>query len=141
MTSWLLAVVTWWGTVLGPGDADAACLRLGLLDVARAEAFASAAPGRLADVYAARSLQRTDAAVLRAWTARGFRLEGMGQLRSSCRVVEVSPSRVRLEVVDRLAPTRAVRGGRVHRLPIDRPTRRTVVLVATDHGWRVTGLR
>lgn len=141
MTSWFLALVTWWGTVLGPGDADPVCLRLGLLDVARVEAFVSGQPDRLSDVYASPGLQRADVAVLRGWAERGFRLQGMGQLRSSCRVVDETSGRVRLEVVDHLAPTRAVRDGQVHPLPVDQPTRHTVELVETDDGWRVSGLR
>ncbi|MCX6405575.1 MAG: hypothetical protein NTV28_01510 [Propionibacteriales bacterium] len=141
MTSWLAALVTWCSTLLGTGDADPACLDLGRLDALRAEAFASADPAGLHDVYASRTLREADAQVLRSWTDRGLRLEGMAQQRTSCRVVERSSREVVLDVVDRLGPTRAVGDQRVHRLPSDQPTRRTVVLTWTADGWRVGAVR
>lgn len=138
MTTWLVALAAWCGTLLGPGDADPACLLLGRLDAVRAEAFVRADASRLDHVYASQRLRDADAQVLRAWSDRGLRLEGMGQLRSSCAVVDRSPQRVTLDVVDRLGPTRAVgERGRVLGLPADRPTRRAVVLVLGDDGWRI----
>jgi hypothetical protein len=137
MTSWLAALVTWCSTLLGTGDADLACLELGRLDALRAEAFVGADPERLRDVYAGETLREADARVLRGWSDRGLRLEGMAQRRASCRVVARSSRQVVLDVVDRLGPTRAVGQRQAYRLPSDQPTRRRVVLTWTADGWRI----
>lgn len=141
MSSWLAALLTWWSTVLGTGDADPECLVLGRLDAVRALAYLDADPAALTEVYASRRLRDADAAVLRGWTDRGFRLEGMAQQRSSCRVLDRGPERLTLDVVDRLGRTHAVRDGRRTALPQDRPSRRTVVLTRTPDGWRVARVR
>ncbi|MCO7239916.1 hypothetical protein [Aeromicrobium sp. CnD17-E] len=141
MTSWLAALVTWCSTLLGTGDADAACLELGRLDARRAVAFLSGDPERLRDVYATPTLREADASVLRGWSDRGLRLEGMAQQRTSCHVVARSSRQVELDVVDRLGPTRAVGPQQAYRLPSDQPTRRRVVLTWTADGWRIGAAR
>jgi hypothetical protein len=58
----------------------------------------------------------------------------------SCRVLSVSPRRVRLEVVDRLGPAIAVwADGTRTTLPRDEPSRRDITLVRTPNGWRIAG--
>lgn len=141
MTHWLAALVTWWATLLGPGDTAAECLALGRLDAERARAFAAADPAALEAVYADDALRRRDQRVLRDYAARGLRLEGMAQLRSSCRLVDGDGRRLELEVVDRLGPTRVTGSDGSRWLPRDRPTRRSVTLVRSDDGWRVRASR
>lgn len=141
MTHWFAALVTWWGTLLGPGDTAPECLLLGRLDAERAWAFVTADEARLDAVYSSDALRDRDAAVLRDYNARALRLEGMVQLRSSCRLVERAPARIVLDVVDRLGPTRAVAAGAGQALPADEPTRRVVILEDTRSGWRVAASR
>ncbi len=140
MTAWFAALVTWWGTLLGPGDTAEECLLLGRLDAERAQAFVHADVDRLAAVYASDGLRERDVEVLEDYAERSLRLEGMAQLRSSCRVVE-DDDRVVLDVVDRLGPTRAVNAGGAVPLPTDEPTRRRVTLEETASGWRVVASR
>ncbi|KQO37390.1 MULTISPECIES: hypothetical protein [unclassified Aeromicrobium] len=141
MTAWFAALVTWWGTLLGPGDTAEECLLLGRLDAERAHAFVHADVDRLAAVYASDGLRERDVEVLEDYAERSLRLEGMAQLRSSCRVVERDADRVALDVVDRLGPTRAVNAGGAVPLPTDEPTRRRVTLEETASGWRVVASR
>ena len=133
---WLLAAV------LGGGDRDPECLLLGVLDATRTRAFVSADPAQLRDVYLDAEAARHDVEVLRSYRARGLRLEGMRLVRESCRVVHRSSRRLAFDVVDRLGPT-SVRTaeGRHRDLPIDGPTRHTVVLWRTAQGWRVVAIR
>lgn len=133
---WLLA------GLLGGADEDSECLVLGGLDVVRTEAFVSGEGARLRDVYVDERATRADTAVLRSYRERGLRLEGLLILRESCRVTDRSSHRLVLDVVDRLGPSRAhTDGGGTRELPLDRPTRRTVVLDQTRDGWRVAAVR
>jgi hypothetical protein len=141
MTSWLAALVATWATLLGPGDADPACLLLGRLDAERTQALVTDDAERLEEVYASPVLLQRDRELLDGYTSRGLRLEGAAQLRLSCAVVDAAPERVVLDVVDRLGPTRALGTAGARALPEDSPTRREVVLVLTDDGWRVAGSR
>lgn len=141
MTAWFAALVTWWGTLLGPGDTAEECLLLGRLDAERAHAFVEADVDRLAAVYASDALRERDVEVLEDYAERSLRLEGMAQLRSSCQVVERDDDRVVLDVVDRLGPTRAANAGGAVPLPTDEPTRRRVTLEETASGWRVVASR
>jgi hypothetical protein len=141
MTSWLAALVATWATLLGPADADPACLLLGRLDAERRQALVMAAPERLEEVYASPALLQRDRDLLAGYTSRGLHLEGAAQLRLSCAVVESAPERVVFDVVDRLGPTRAVGTAGARALPEDAPTRREVVLALTEDGWRVAGSR
>lgn len=141
MTHWFAALVTWWGTLLGPGDTAQECLLLGRLDAERAWAFVTADEARLDAVYSSDALRDRDAAVLRDYSARALHLEGMVQLRSSCRLVERAPDRIVLDVVDRLGPTRVRTDAGTRTLPEDRPTRRTVTLVLDGGTWTVQHAR
>ncbi len=141
MTSWFAALAATCATLLGPGDADPQCLLLGRLDAVRTQALVTGEVARLSEVYASETLRDGDRTLLDDYAARGLRLEGAAQLRLSCAVVDVEPDRVVLDVVDRLGPTRVVGVAGSQALPKDAPTRRTVVLVLTDDGWRVGSSR
>lgn len=137
MDSWFVAVLAWIGTLVGQADVDAECLALGGLDVARAHAFASGDAALLERVYVDDALRAADARVLASYTGRGLTLRGVGTERLSCRVVARDATRVELDVVDRLGETWVVRSGTRVALPVDEPTRRTVVLEHTPRGWQV----
>jgi hypothetical protein len=138
----LMAVLLLLAAVIGGADADAECLLLGGLDIARTEAFVTGEVARLRDVYADERAAKADADVLRAYRERGLRLEGMVLVREWCRVTDRSPARITFEVVDRLGPT-SVRAddGRRRDLPRDRPTRRTVVLERDGEVWRIAAVQ
>ncbi|MEO6604781.1 MAG: hypothetical protein ABIN55_04135, partial [Aeromicrobium sp.] len=113
---------------------------LGDLDGVRAKAFATADPDLLDRVYVAGSAALdADAAMIRAYEQRGARVTGAELLVLSCRVRDASAERIRLEVIDRLAPARVVwADGTSRALPRDLPTKRTVTLVRTADGWRIS---
>ena len=132
---WLLA------GVLGGGDDDPECLVLGGLDTVRTEAFVTGNEARLRDVYVDERAARTDVQVLRSYSERDLRLEGMVLVRESCRVTDRSRESMTLDVVDHLGPTRVRTEADSRRdLPRDRATHRTVVLERTDDRWRVAGV-
>jgi len=113
--------------------------RLGELDRVRAEAFATADPRRLDEVYAQGSDGwRTDEATIGAYARRDGRVIGADLRVLSCRVVQASPDRVSLEVVDQLGPARVRWGnGTSTDLPRDRPSRRALTVIRTADGWRI----
>lgn len=128
---------------VSPAPEDEWATRLGELDEVRAEAFATTDPGLLEGVYVrgSRALD-VDAAAIADYRERGGRVAGAELRVVSCRVLTASSSRVRLEVVDRLGPTRIVwTDGAVTALPRDEPTRRVISLVRTTEGWRIAGAR
>src|SRR4051794_7823054 len=82
---------------------------LGGLDEARAQAFSASDPALLDRVYAPNSSGRdVDAATIRAYARRGGRVTGAELTLLFCRLDTSSPQRVRLVVIDRLAPARVV---------------------------------
>ncbi|MCD9197492.1 hypothetical protein [Aeromicrobium wangtongii] len=135
---WVLIVAV---RALSPAPADQWATQLTALDRARAEAFAQADPSGLDDVYVAGSVAAAaDAATIAAYAARGGRVVGAELRILTCRLVQVSGSRVRLEVVDRLGPARVRwQDGTTTDLPRDRPSRRRVTVVRTSEGWRIAG--
>ncbi|WP_332641817.1 hypothetical protein [Aeromicrobium sp.] len=112
---------------------------LGGLDDVRAEAFASADPELLGEVYVRGSSARaSDAELIRDYERRGARVMGADLIVLSCKVGHASTDRVRLEVVDRLAEAHVEwDDGTTRTLPRDLPTRRVVTLMLTAHGWRI----
>jgi hypothetical protein len=112
---------------------------LGDLDDVRAEAFASADPELLGEVYVRGSSAReTDAGLIRDYERRGARVVGAELVVLSCKARRATADRVRLEVVDRLAPAHVEwDDGTTRALPRDLPTRRVVTLMLTAHGWRI----
>jgi hypothetical protein len=108
-------------------------------DDRRAEAWAAGDAGALADLYTVRSSTgRADGAMLRTWTRRGLRVEGMRMQLLDLDVRHWSHGRLSLVVTDRLAGGVAVGvgGGRVP-LPRDEPSTRSVVLRRVAGEWRV----
>lgn len=120
-----------------PGDQWAT--RLAELDRVRAEAFATGDSSRLREVYSFDSpALRADRLVIDAYARRDGRVQGAELRVLSCRVLHARNGRVRLDVVDQLAPARVAWGdGTSTRLPVDRPTRRVVTLRRTEAGWRI----
>ncbi|WP_139983987.1 hypothetical protein [Nocardioides litoris] len=107
-------------------------------DAARADAWAAADPRALAELYTPGSVAgRRDVAMLRAWSRRGVRVDGLETQVLDLRVVERGPRRLALVVTDRVA---AVVVGPT-RLTGDQPSTRRVVLVrASAAGWRVAAV-
>lgn len=74
---------------------------------------------------------------LRAYLARGLRVEGVSVTVRRLTVVEVHRDRVRLRVVDELGPLVATTvDGRARPLPDDRPTCHLIDL-RHEGGWRI----
>jgi hypothetical protein len=128
---------------LSPAPDDEWATTLTGLDRVRAEAFATAAPDRLAEVYVTGSRgEREDAATIASYARRGGRVAGAELRIVSCRVVRSTADRAQLEIVDRLGPARVVwDDGTSTALPRDRPSRRLVTLQRTAEGWRIAGSR
>lgn len=132
--------------VAGPGsggpavasDRVAALAVLREWDRARAAAWRSGDPSRLAGLYTARARAgRADRALLAAYAARGLRVAGMRMQVADVEVVTVSSRRVVLVVTDRLVGATAV--ARRTRIPLPRDgwSRRRVVLERAGAAWRV----
>lgn len=138
--TWVLLVAI---RAASPSPDDQWATRLTALDQVRAGAFATSDLSRLDGVWAPGSDgRRSDAAAIEAWSARGGHVVGAELRVLTCRVVRVSGTRVRLDVVDQLGPARVTwdDGGSTD-LPHDQPTRRTVTLVSTADGWRIGSTR
>ncbi len=111
-------------------------------DEQRAAAWAAGSPRLLRDLYVADSAAgRSDVRLLRAYVARGYRVDGLRTQLLALRVLERRADRVRLDVTDRLAAAVAVGPrGRVV-LPRDRAGRHRVTLVrGGDGAWRVAAV-
>jgi len=138
----------WWWTVLaltahlGPGEDDRWARVLTGLDLVRAQALAAADPDRLSAVYASPAAAADDADTIEAFADRGARIEGAVLLIDELSVIRSGRDEVVLDVVDRLGPAKVRwNDGTVDRLPVDEPTRREIVLVRTDDGWRISRSR
>jgi hypothetical protein len=108
-------------------------------DERRAAAWAAGDVAGLRSLYTTGSMAgRRDAAMLRAWSLRGLRVSG---LRMQLLCVEVrarTPTRLVLDVTDRVAGGVAV-PGRVA-LPRDAATRHVVTLRRVAGEWRVSAV-
>ncbi|AXT84678.1 hypothetical protein C6I20_05375 [Aeromicrobium sp. A1-2] len=124
---------------VSPAPADHWASTLAVLDHERAAAFARADAKLLDRVYVRGSeARRVDAAMIADHRRRGARVVGAELRILSCRVLSASGSRVRLDVVDRLAPAQVVwADGSSTALPYDEPSRRVITLLRTAGGWRV----
>ncbi|MGA8986645.1 hypothetical protein [Aeromicrobium sp.] len=136
---WLWVLITV-ARSASPAPADHWASTLAVLDHDRAAAFARADAELLDRVYVRGSQARAaDAATIADHRRRGARIVGAELRILSCRVLSVSGSRVRLDVVDRLASTQVIwTDGSTTALPQDEPSRRIVTLASTAAGWRVT---
>ncbi|MEP9364663.1 hypothetical protein ABLE68_16980 [Nocardioides sp. CN2-186] len=107
-------------------------------DDRRAEAWASGEPSRLRELYGTGSAAgRADRAMLRAWSARGLRVEDLEMQLVAVRVRVWTADRVVLVVTDRLARGVAVGGGVRRPLPEDHVSTRVVALARVAGEWRV----
>ncbi len=112
-------------------------------DERRASAWAAGDARALAAVYTAGSVAgRRDVARLRAWRARGWRVEALRTQVGAVRVTREHPRSLGLLVADRVARAVAVRPGREPVvLPRDRwDTRQVVLRRAADGRWRVASV-
>lgn len=126
---------------VGVPDVAAPLAALRTWDAGRARAWASGDVEALRSLYTETSAAgERDASMLRRWSRRGLRVEGMQTQVLAARVVERSPDRVVLVVTDRLARAVAVGGGRRVVLPGDAPTTRRVTLRLGGSGWRVASV-
>lgn len=113
-------------------------------DDARSAAFASGDVAALRGLYVLGSAAGTaDVRTLRAYVARGLRVEGMRMQVLSLDVLSADGGRLRLRVTDRLADGAvAVGTGTGVALPADAASTRVVELVRADDGsWRVASVR
>lgn len=106
-------------------------------DRARAAAWAEGDPAALRDLYARGSAAgRADVAMLRRWTARGLRVEGMGMQVLAVELRLRTGRRLVLVVTDRLVGAVAVGpDGRRTPLPRDGATRRRLEFRRTEGEW------
>ena len=82
-----------------------------------------------------------DVRLLRQYAAAGTRVRRLTTQVFAVSVLERSPGRLRLRVVDRVAGGEAVRAGRVRPLPSGPVVTRTVELLRRPGGWRVGAVR
>ena len=111
-------------------------------DERRAAAWADADVRALRELYADGS--RTGAAdvrLLRRYRARGLAVRGLTTQVLALEVVDRAPSRLVLEVTDRVVGGRAVGGPTPVALPVGRASTRRVVLVRDGGRWRVVEAR
>ncbi len=116
--------------------------RLERLDRRRSRAWSQGRPVLLQTVYAAGTPELArDRVSLRAYLARGLRVDGVSLRFASVDVVGGRQGWVRLRVVDQLSPVRAVAGDDVrHALPRDRPSRHLIDLRREPAGWRIAAV-
>jgi hypothetical protein len=111
-------------------------------DGRRSAAWAAGDGRRLAALYLRGSWAgRADRAALRAYAARGLRVEGLAMQLLAVRVLAASEARLALRVTDRLAAGVAVGRGTRIPLPRDEPSERVVVLRRTKGEWLVASVR
>lgn len=120
-----------------PGDGPAAVLAG--WDRERARAWAEGDVSVLRSLYADGSRAgAADVGLLRAWLARGLRVEGMAAQVLALEVVDRGRRRLVLRVTDRVVGARAVGAGvRPRPLPVGRPVEREVELRREAGEWRV----
>ena len=108
------------------------------LDAVRERAWRQGSTAALDRVYAEGSPEHVwDRRNLRAYLARGLRVEGVSLTVRRLTIVEAHADRVRLRVVDELGPVEATTAdGRARTLPKDRPTCHLIDL-ERESGWRI----
>jgi hypothetical protein len=111
-------------------------------DRRRSRAWTRADPAALTDLYTRGSRTgRHDRAMLAAYDARGLRVAGLQTQVLGASLRSWAPSRVRLEVVDRVVGAHAVGDGARMALPRDRPSTRVISLRRVSGAWRVEEVR
>lgn len=125
-----------------PTDLPAAEL-LRSWDAQRSAAYASGSVRMLRDLYVPGSRAgRSDVRVLRAWTTRRLRVEGMRTQVLALRVLARGDDRLVLRVTDRLVAAEAAGATGATPLPRDRADTRVLTLLqGSDGAWRVAAVR
>jgi hypothetical protein len=122
-----------------PPDAVAA---LAAWDALRARAWAAGDVAALRGLYVDGSRTgRRDAAMLRAYVARGLTVRGLRTQVLGARVLRRDDRSVVLSVTDRMRGAVAVGDGRRTELPADRASTREVTLCRVGGGWLVDEVR
>jgi hypothetical protein len=120
-----------------PPEVEAAAV-LHRWDERRAQAWSAGDVAALRSLYAPRSAAgRSDGRMLRAWRARGLRVEGMQMQLLRVEVRRAGERRLVLVVADRLVGAVAVGRGVRLPLPRDEASTRRLVLVRSAGEWRV----
>lgn len=137
MDVWGITAVGYLMSLLGVTTGGPGCVALAGLDLQRSLAWSSSSVEAVEALYVDPASAAADVAALQQWTDRRLVLESAMLVIGSCTAVAESPDRVRLDVVDRLAPTWAVDTlGIASSLPIDTWSGRYVVLQRVDGVWR-----
>lgn len=109
-------------------------------DEQRADAWATGDAPVLRALYTPGSAAgRRDVAMLRAWTARGLRVDGLRTQLLDVDVRRRTPERLVLDVTDRLTGGTAEPAGLA--LPRDRASRHVVTMRVVAGEWRVSAVR
>lgn len=136
MDVWGITAVGYLMSLLGVTSGGAGCVALASLDLQRSLAWSSSSVEAVESLYVDPASAAPDVAALQQWQGRGLVLESAMLVIGSCVAVPESADRIRLDVVDRLAPTRAVdRFGSATALPVDTWSGRQVVLQRVDGTW------
>ena len=112
-------------------------------DAQRAAAYAAGSVPMLRDLYVTGSRAgRSDVRLLRRWTGRGLRVEGMRTQVLGMQVLSRGDDRLVLRVTDRLVAATAVGAAGTTPLPRDRADTRVLTLRrGSDGAWRVAAVR
>lgn len=112
-------------------------------DVQRSAAYAAGSVPMLRDLYVTGSRAgRSDVRLLRRWTGRGLRVEGMRTQVLGVQVLTRGDDRLVLRVTDRLVAATAVGAAGTTPLPRDRADTRVLTLRrGSDGAWRVAAVR
>jgi len=128
-----------------PASAPARSQALDVLhgwDDARSDAWATGDVGALRRLYVAGSAAgRADVRLLRRYLARGLVVRQLRMQVFAFHVVRRDAGILRVRVTDRVAGGVAVAGRHRLRLPVDRPTTRTIALRRVAGAWRVASVR
>jgi hypothetical protein len=112
-------------------------------DAQRAAAYAAGSVPMLRDLYVTGSRAgRSDVRLLRRWTGRGLRVDGMRTQVLAVQVLTRGHDRLVLRVTDRLEAAAAVGAAGTTPLPRDRADTRVLTLRrGSDGAWRVAAVR
>ncbi len=137
MDVWGFTVVGYLMSLLGAASGGPPCVALVGLDLQRSVGWSTGSVAAVQALYADPASAATDVAALQQWVDRGVRPASAMLVTGSCQVASGEGAVVRLEVVDRLAPTIAVDAlGQATSLPVDSWSGRQVVLQQVDGAWR-----
>lgn len=137
MDVWGITAVGYLMSLLGVGSGGPGCVALAGLDLQRSIAWSASSAEAVESLYVEPAAAAPDRAALQQWTDRGLVLESAMLTIGSCTADVEMPDLVRLTVVDRVVPTRAVDTfGAATVLPVDSWSGRDVVLQQVDGAWR-----